>query len=487
MEKPKERDEEISQRKNLFKIWNGFQYLPQKYLELDEYVNTLKAQNADLKNDLKCKNDEFIQMQSQLKSLEEQNQQLSQSLQEVEAQRNSLIEQNLFLTQQINDLENRTKFLRMNDEEFRDERSKYDCIIDIKKFPDIASNGWEIEFPSLNGSTITPELYKEIGTSNLFIAVTGTYDKGKTFLLNKITKSCFPSSKKEETRGISFKSTTIKKLKLIIIDSAGSHSPIKVNESIEEKKEHEKRLRDIIFSLSNIFILVVNDYTTLDQEILEKLEKQLLINKKNKEKQIIVVHNFKDVNDEESRQIVWRKQVLGLYEESPNNPDKKIMPYQLEVLGCVVDYLQINFTRHLMIANDHSEYGREYNRPVIELIRQWITAFCNRDCQVNVFDSLLGTLKKTINYKEEDVVPESNTNNDDTFYSNRGFSVCRNQDKTKLVLKCNQQSLKSESVFPENYEPAIDFIETENEYNIIIDAPGVHSPKISMKGVYTKP
>ncbi len=62
---------------------------------------------------------------------------------------------------------------------------------------------------------------------------------------------------------------------ITVIDSAGSHSPMKMSEKIIEKRETEKRIRDIIFFLSDFFIFVVNDYTTLDQEMLEKLEKQI--------------------------------------------------------------------------------------------------------------------------------------------------------------------------------------------------------------------
>jgi hypothetical protein len=53
-----------------------------------------------------------------------------------------------------------------------------------------------------------------------------------------------------------------------------------MSESVDEKKETEKRLRDMIFLLNDFFIRVVNDYRTLDKEILVKLEKQLQANKK---------------------------------------------------------------------------------------------------------------------------------------------------------------------------------------------------------------
>lgn len=54
--------------------------------------------------------------------------------------------------------------------------------------------------------------------------------------------------------------------KLILLDTAGSYSPVKVNNdlSIIEKEATELFILDLVFDMSDYFICVVNDFTSLD-------------------------------------------------------------------------------------------------------------------------------------------------------------------------------------------------------------------------------
>jgi Fe2+ transport system protein B len=99
------------------------------------------------------------------------------------------------------------------------------------------------------------------------VAVTGLYDKGKTFVLNNLTASNLPSGKKINTKGISFKYVNVDSgTNLILVDTAGSYSPVQIkNEySIVEKEATEMFIMDLVFEISDYFICVVNDFTSLD-------------------------------------------------------------------------------------------------------------------------------------------------------------------------------------------------------------------------------
>mmetsp|Transcript_17504 Transcript_17504/g.17446 ORF Transcript_17504/g.17446 Transcript_17504/m.17446 type:complete len:100 (+) Transcript_17504:713-1012(+) len=87
--------------------------------------------------------------------------------------------------------------------------------------------------------------------------------------------------------------------KLILLDTAGSYSPVKIeNEnSITLKEQAENFILDTVFELSDYFICVVNDFTSLDQRFLDKITRSLQNSMKNRFKEVIVVHNFKDVTD----------------------------------------------------------------------------------------------------------------------------------------------------------------------------------------------
>ena len=57
---------------------------------------------------------------------------------------------------------------------------------------------------------------------------------------------------------------------------------------------------------------VVNDFTSLDQRYLDKLTRNLQNSKKDF-REVIVVHNCKEVIDEDTLRYVWETQVTAIY------------------------------------------------------------------------------------------------------------------------------------------------------------------------------
>ncbi|OMJ85677.1 hypothetical protein SteCoe_12949 [Stentor coeruleus] len=370
--------------------------------------------------------------------------------------------------------------------ELQGSNKKYDCVIDIKSFKDLVGPGWELDFPN-------PEVYLEqndqiifrnIGNSLAFLTVTGAYDKGKTFLLNKLCNCNFPSSKKVETKGISFKSTYVSETTdVIIIDTAGTHSPIKYCETISEKKETEKRIRDLIFLLSDFFILVVNDYTTLDQELLEKLEKQLKGNKKKTNKELIVVHNLKDVYTEDLALKTWEKQIISLYDL---NQKAQVLATTVED-GSEITWLKAEYARHVMMINDFTSEGKKYNLNTIKLLRQWITAFCVNHKKKNIFTELFNILSKNITESQNMNLSNSpcseevrySIHESESHLDTCKLSICRRDNKFFLHSKFFNENLLD--ITPNSFEPCYDIVKNSEEYLIIIDTPGVAEENLRIK------
>lgn len=76
-----------------------------------------------------------------------------------------------------------------------------------------------------------------------------------------------PSGKKVQTQGISFKHVKMDSgTSLILVDTAGSYAPVKILDkmSIIEKELTEQFIQDLVFEISDYFICVVNDFTSLD-------------------------------------------------------------------------------------------------------------------------------------------------------------------------------------------------------------------------------
>ena len=158
-------------------------------------------------------------------------------------------------------------------------------------------------------NTIKPKKYHWEGA---IVAVVGLYDKGKTFVLNNLSFSNLPSGKKVNTKGLSFKYVDVDEgTRLILLDTAGSYSPVKIttNMSIVEKEATEHFILDLVFDVSDYFLFVVNDFTSLDQRYLDKLTRSLQNSAIKLFREVIVVHNFKEIESAEILDHIWKTQV----------------------------------------------------------------------------------------------------------------------------------------------------------------------------------
>ena len=114
----------------------------------------------------------------------------------------------------------------------------YDVIIDIKSIKDI-TQGWEIKMKE-------EAKYEEYKTQKIIkIGVIGNSNKGKSFLLSKISKIELPSGTSIRTEGLSIKYPDLelfKDRKIVLLDSAGLETPVlrKENEQNEQNEQNEE-------------------------------------------------------------------------------------------------------------------------------------------------------------------------------------------------------------------------------------------------------
>ena len=107
----------------------------------------------------------------------------------------------------IDNFENESKFYAKIKNNFDGKLIKfYDVIIDIKSLRDI-NKGWEIKMDE-NGE----KRFKEHKNNKaLIIGVIGNSNKGKSFLLSKISKIELPSGTNIRTEGLSIKYPELEK------------------------------------------------------------------------------------------------------------------------------------------------------------------------------------------------------------------------------------------------------------------------------------
>ena len=123
----------------------------------------------------------------------------------------------------------------------------YDVIVDIKSIRDI-SNGWKIKMND-KGKKNYEEKQKQIFIK---IGVIGNANKGKSFILSKISKTYLPSGSSIRTEGLSIKYPDLKEnknKKIILLDSAGFETPvlrdkIVVNDQKEDDDDNFNIIKD---------------------------------------------------------------------------------------------------------------------------------------------------------------------------------------------------------------------------------------------------
>lgn len=184
-------------------------------------------------------------------------------------------------------------------------KDEYDVVIDFEqittgKWPiAVSSERWkEIEplFKTHQGEELLDQITKklQINSNRTVISIQGLFNRGKTWIANKLCGTSLPSDFKVTTRGLSFMiPKTERSRNWIILDTAGTNSPVSdlADDSLVEKKISERLLQDLVFELSDIMIIVVNELTWPDQEYLHALHHRLATSSKTF-KQLFVIHNF---------------------------------------------------------------------------------------------------------------------------------------------------------------------------------------------------
>lgn len=315
------------------------------------------------------------------------------------------------------------------------------------------------------------------------VAVVGLYDKGKTFVLNNLSTSNLPSGKKVNTKGLSFKYVNIENgTKLILLDTAGSYSPVRVvnNLSIIEKEATEMFILDLVFDISDYFIFVVNDFTSLDQRYLDKLTRSLHNSPNKSFREVIVIHNFKEVESEEILNYIWEIQVKQIYEKG--SVQKTVVaalnPLTSKLEEKPVIWFKSDYTRHVCLVNQDSILGLNINPWTFSLLKYWLKAvFIPINRKFSVVESVINSAShKLSSYFKADIDIVINDTDDEL------VKTIKNQNNLKEGLRLPQIAIDSSGFVmtrPDSFLPNCDIIK-EDEYIIIMDIPGMTSKDIKV-------
>ncbi len=300
----------------------------------------------------------------------------------------------------------------------------YDLVIDIKTILDL-EKGWKINF--YGNDENKQRILKKFDERNFVISVIGNSNRGKTYILNKI--SGFEEMKEGakfsvQTKGLSIKCPIEKEF--ILMDTVGFNAPILLedeNINIREKENEENidekineitrgqiitnyLLQNFIINEADILICMIGQITYSEQQFLNKI-RVFCTNKK----KLFIIHNlihlmyaeevFKYIKD------VLKKVITCNLEERniPNNYSKKLNQkgyynkYFVEINK--EEGEESNLIHHFILVNDNIPESDYFNDSTIEFIRNVISHGKNQK-----HENIIERLRKYVIDKSELVLLE---------------------------------------------------------------------------------
>ena len=390
--------------------------------------------------------------------------------------------------QKNNEKENNGLNQKIEKQEQNLEKSKftdfYDVIVHIDSIKDI-NKGWKIEMNKKG-----EENYNKYKNQKLLkIGVIGNANKGKSFLLSKISKMNFPSGVSIKTEGLSIKYpdlTQYTERKIVLLDSAGLETPVLISEPNLEKdkknelfkdKSREKLITELflqnyIINNSNILIVVVDSLSFSEQKLLMKVKKEMERSKINIP--LYIIHNLKTfttkdqvedyINNTLFKSATFElKQGLNISTKIINDSDQAYCYYE-------VNKGKDQKIFHLVYAKEGSEAGKIYNQYVLDSIENSYLYITN----LKPFD-IIKTIKERYIKVSKDIIEKNDNDENITMdsFDNTNPKLIKLKNENEIKLKrCLIDEIGFSNFKANGFEPKYNIFKKDNKLIVRVEAPG---------------
>ena len=467
-------------------------------------INQLKENKKELKNTI----NEYV------KIMEDDSNQINQLKKEI----NELKDENILQKEELaklNNNENNSIILRNDilnqNESFID---FYDVIIDIKSIKDI-KKGWEIKMNERGKK----KYYEYKGMKIIRIGVIGNSNKGKSFLLSKISKIKLPTGTSIRTEGLSIKYPELEGYtdrKIVLLDSAGLETPVLKDNEYEiiknendnsndysiidngnqsqnlkkdlkeyfKEKSREKLITELflqnyIIHNSEILILVVGIFTYSEQKLLNRIKTE--IERAKIDKPLYIIHNLitytsiSQVNEYINEFLL--KSVTFDLEEGHNISTRSINQ------NGIYFYEKKSNPKifHLIFANEESEAGKYYNQFTLNFLENSYQNVTD----LKTFD-VIKTVKERFLEISKDIIDEPK--NIELKFDDENEKCIKLNSKDNIILKkCLIDELGFSNLKGDGFEPKYSYYKKDkNTLIIFLECPGICDlrPEVYYEGVY---
>ena len=375
----------------------------------------------------------------------------------------------------------------------------YDVVIRINSLNALSTTGWEIVLGA-NTRNIDPQASKSGEGRGVIVSVLGSYNRGKSFLLNQLCDIKLPSGNLIHTEGISITAGRDKAKNIIFLDTAGTDTAIPKNE-LDDKKATEALLREIALHLCSFIIIVVNRLRATDQSYI----RQVLTHTKNANyaKNIIIVHNLMDVATQKDIDEVIKKEVIYLFDAELDTIKLQMNNTSTNVNFYRSTHYDVKL-RHFILAKQGSEAAQIWNRQSIDGIMNILQTATETRRDLNVLPEMISFVNTKLPQLFIDNQQQAGNANDN---EQQRLQVRQHSRKPFIVLshRTEMEDLKQNpyplvlspkllyddagyfigisSLNGGQWQPLYSFYETNEEVHVIIELAGFKKGEVRVQVV----
>lgn len=453
----------------------------------DREINTIKNENQKLKEKIGELNDEIIAYKKQIDNLNliiSSNKEILGKL------------KNLNLVSKI-DLNKGGSLIEelMPKYDKADHLEFYDIIVDINSIKGFVI-GWDV-LKSKKGE----EYFNSTEEYSVKIGVVGNGNKGKSYILSKISDIELPVGESIKTKGLSIKFPDLKNFSnrtITLLDSDGQETPVlnnnkfnffknqeiisnENNEISKEEKLAEKSrdkllteffLQNYIVKYSDLLIIVVGILTFSEQKLINKIKRTYL--NLGKKGQLIIIHNLQsyvtlDQVKTYINETLLKSETFNLKENFKISKESTLDNKNKSELKWSYYHEPKSEpnTIHLIFARGGSEAGNFYNKKGVQHIYDIMNTINEKE-PLNLCENI-----KSLFSDLSSQILETQISNINIEYEKDKIKLKLDSDKNEIKLKkCSIDELGLNTFRSSGFEPNYCYYIHKNMLTIILEVCG---------------
>eukprot|EP01083_Nonionella_stella_P112886 332546_1 len=221
----------------------------------------------------------------------------------------------------------------------------------------------------------------------VFVALSGAFNVGKTFLLNLLTGRNYPTGFDEtgNTKGINAIlpiTEDVHLSKSIFVDTPGRSRSVAKDE-LKNRYMTDIFLEELITDIADVVIMMATILSVPDQVSIERMIDNIMKQDTGTTKTIIIVHNFRDIHNQHELDIAINQDIVVAFDAIQTQHYHYEQKFKLDMDSNT--YYRID---HVVLCDDRTELGKKYNAKTVQKIKELISASPRARSDINILKEI---------------------------------------------------------------------------------------------------